>query len=57
MFIENHPLYPKWRRALEQVLATKERRDGCRQETPAYTAADAEYQAALVAYDLVAREV
>jgi len=57
MAIEDHPLYPKWRNALERVIATKETRKNCRQGTPAWTAAESDYQAALIAYDLVAREV
>ena len=57
MPVEDHPLYPKWRAALERVIATKEARNACTQGTPAYTAHDAQYQAALVAHDLIAREV
>jgi hypothetical protein len=57
MPVEDHPLYPGWRRALEQVITSKEGREICRVGTPAYTAADSEYQAALVAYDMVAREI
>jgi hypothetical protein len=57
MPIEDHPLYPRWRHALERVIATKAARDSCQEDTPAYTIADSEYQTALVAYDMVAREI
>jgi hypothetical protein len=57
MTVEDHPLYPKWRNALELVIATKEVRNSCRQGTPQWTAAESNYQAALVAYDLIAREI
>ncbi len=57
MAVEDHPLYPKWRAALEKVIAAKEMRDACRVGTPAWTAAELELQKAYIDYDLVAREV
>jgi cytochrome c len=57
MPVEDHPIYPRWRAAIERVIETKERRNGCRQSTPANTAADDEYQQALIAYDMIARQV
>jgi hypothetical protein len=57
MAVEDHPLYPKWRAALEKVIAAKEMRDACRVGTPAWTAAESELQKAYIDYDLVAREV
>jgi len=57
MAVEDHPLYPKWLAALERVIETKTRRDLCTQGSPSWTACDSDYQKALVAYDLVAREI
>jgi len=57
MAVEDHPLYPKWRAALERVVDMRERRDQCHQGTAAWTAVEAEYQQALREYDLVGREV
>jgi hypothetical protein len=56
MAIEDHPLYPKWRAALEMVIATREARDAHLIGSKKYEAADAEYQAALAAYDAIARK-
>ena len=57
MVIEDHPLYQEWRSALERVIATKKARDTHRIGSKEFRAADAEYQAALAAYDAVARKV
>jgi hypothetical protein len=57
MPVEDHPIYVKWRAALEMVIATREARDTFRPDSPEYRAADAEHQAALRAYDKIAREV
>jgi hypothetical protein len=57
MAVEDHPIYPRWRAAVERVIKAKERRTECREGTPAYTAADDEYQQALIAYDMIARQV
>jgi hypothetical protein len=56
MVFEDHPFYIEWRLALERVTATKNARDIHGMETREFEAADAEYQAALVAYDEVARK-
>jgi hypothetical protein len=55
MVFDNHPFYIEWRLALERVTATKKARDIHRVETREFEAADAEYQAALAAYEEVAR--
>lgn len=57
MALEDHPLYPEWRSALARVIATKEARDSHRIGSKEFRAANAEYQAALAAYDAVARKV
>jgi hypothetical protein len=57
MAVEDHPLYPEWRSALERVIATKEARETHRIGSKEFQAANAEYQAALAAYDAVARKV
>ena len=57
MGIEDHPLYPEWRAALERVIATKRARDSHRIGSKEFHETDAEYQAALTAYDAVARMV
>jgi hypothetical protein len=57
MATEDHPLYPKWCAALDRVIAAKEMLEVARQGTPSWTAAESEYQAALMAYDAVARVV
>jgi hypothetical protein len=57
MPVEDHPIYAKWRAALEMVIATREARDTFRPDSPEYRVADAEHQAALRAYDKIAREV
>jgi hypothetical protein len=57
MAIEDHPLYPEWRAALERVIATKGARDAHRIGSKEFHEADAQYQAALTAYDAVARMV
>ena len=57
MAVEDHPLYAEWRSALERVIATKEARETHRIGSKEFQAANAEYQAALAAYDAVARKV
>jgi hypothetical protein len=57
MAVEDHPLYPEWRAALEMVIATREARDTHRIGSKEYEAANAEYQAALAAYDAIGRKV
>jgi hypothetical protein len=55
MVFDNHPFYIEWRLALERVAAAKTARDIHRMETREFETADAEYQAALAAYEEVAR--
>jgi hypothetical protein len=57
MAIEDHPLYLEWKSALERIIAAKEARDTHRIGSKEFKAANAEYQAALVAYDAIARKV
>jgi len=57
MAVEDHSLYPRWLKALERVIETKDRRAQCTEGTANWTAAESDYQNALKAYDLVAREV
>jgi hypothetical protein len=57
MAVEDHPLYPRWIKALERVIEAKERQDRYEQGTADWTAAKSDYQKALRAYDMVGREV
>ena len=51
------PLYSEWKAALKRVIATKQARDSHRIGSKEFRAANAEYVAALAAYDAVARKV
>jgi len=55
--VEDHPLYSKWRVALDRVIEAKNKRDACTQGAPSWTAYDSDYQKALMAYDLVGQEI
>jgi hypothetical protein len=57
MDVKDHPLYSEWKAALERVIATKRARDSHRIGSKEFRAANAEYVAALAAYDAVARKV
>lgn len=57
MAVEDHPLYPEWRAALEMVIVTRQARDSHRIGSRQFETADAEYRAALAAYDAVARKI
>jgi hypothetical protein len=56
MSVEEHPLYPRWLKALENVIEAKERRSRCKEGTAERTVAEDDYLNALRAYDMVARE-
>jgi hypothetical protein len=55
--VQNHPLYPKWLRALEDVIRTKDALSDYEEDSPEWTSADADYQAALMEYDSVGRKI
>ena len=57
MPIEDHPLYPKWKAALELLLAARTTRDNHPIGSKEYNAAHDDYERALVAYDEVGRIV
>jgi|GraSoi2013_100cm_1033763.scaffolds.fasta_scaffold22227_5 hypothetical protein len=57
MAVEDNPLYPKWRASLERLIETKSKRNACTQGSPSWTAYDSDYQKALVAHDLIVREI
>jgi hypothetical protein len=56
MGVEDHPLYPRWLKALENLIEAKERRSRCKEGTAERALAEDDYQDALRAYDLIARE-
>jgi hypothetical protein len=55
--VQNHPLYPKWLRALEDVIRTKEALADYEENSPEWMSADADYQAALMEYDSVGKKI
>lgn len=55
--VEDHPLYPKWLKALEDVIRTKEALDICEEDSSEWMGADADYQAALMEYESVGRSI
>ncbi len=54
MPVKSLPWYPRWRAAVENLIAARERRDATTAGTPERAAADAELSAAQSAYELVA---
>jgi hypothetical protein len=56
MSVEEHPLYPRWLKALENVIEAKERRSQSKEGTAERAVAEDDYRDALRAYDLIARE-
>ena len=54
---EDQPWYPKWREALERVIAAQMKRDSSRVGTPGREEADREYDAAMALFRAVASEI
>jgi hypothetical protein len=54
---EDQPWYPKWREALERVIAAQMKRDSSRVGTPEREEADREYDAAMALFRAVASEI
>ena len=52
--VEEQPWYPRWRAAVEHLIAVREKRDATPAGTPERAAADEELSAAQSAYELVA---
>jgi hypothetical protein len=58
MAVENHPLYPKWRAALERLIEAKARFDDAfEHDTPAWRAAQQDWNDALIAYAKIAEDL
>jgi len=57
MPVEDQPWYPDWHQAINHAIATREARDSEKLGTPAWEAADVEYQTALTAYRLIATQI
>ena len=55
--VEDQPWYPRWRIAVDRVIATREGRDNYQLGTPQWEAADAEYQQAVIAYRAIASQI
>jgi hypothetical protein len=55
--VEDEPMYPRWRRAVERVIATQEARDREQLGTQQWEAADRAYQEAVIAYRVVAGQI
>jgi hypothetical protein len=54
---EDQPWYPKWREALERVIAAQMKRDSSRVGTPEREEADREYDAAMALFRAIASEI
>jgi hypothetical protein len=50
-------VYPKWREALERVIAAQMKRDSSRVGTPEREEADREYDAAMALFRAIASEI